>query len=240
MALFRASVSVVRDARGCCLKAITNFAGMCARRRRRPTELGARTGRSALRKRKFGAPHGSADNLLAFVKIAEQAFGRKAPASAPSSARAIARPTALDELQGEICPVCAKGFDAPSISQKFCSEACRRAAEYERWHGWRAEARKGMACEDCGGAIVDAGKSNRQACGECQRERGREAVCRYRRRLKAESRPSWRAEARKSMTCITCGGAIVGAVRSDQKRCDECRREHKRAMTRRWRLKAGG
>jgi len=66
------------------------------------------------------------------------------------------------------------------------------------------------------------------------------ALQRYRRRLKAEGRLSWRAEARKSMVCIDCGGAIVGALRSDQKRCDQCRRAHKAGFARRWRQRKAG
>jgi predicted nucleic acid-binding Zn ribbon protein len=78
----------------------------------------------------------------------------------------------LDDLPDETCALCGKGFEARTITQKYCSRKCRKKSNYTFDNALVAQARKAerdkLRCHVCGGPIPDAGSTHRKYCSICR------------------------------------------------------------------------
>lgn len=128
----------------------------------------------------------------------------------------------LPKVRTLACPHCGVTFTCRDGRRKYCTAACRSAAnrafDLQIGKETRRAARMGRTCRRCG-CTFDAPIGNRVHCEACRpielHERKIESVRRWRRR---HAKPP----AMHALTCLRCGGGFEAL---DQRRiyCDPCR-----------------
>jgi tRNA(Ile2) C34 agmatinyltransferase TiaS len=59
----------------------------------------------------------------------------------------------LDAIDGDRCEWCGAPFESSRLNQRFCCPSCKKKAEHARAAQARRDARAGLRCPQCGGAV---------------------------------------------------------------------------------------
>lgn len=131
----------------------------------------------------------------------------------------------LDDLQGDLCAWCDRGFESPYTVQKYCCNRCRKAAENaRRTAAYRAAAsgdNSGLTCPQCRSRFDAKNRAQKYCCRSCQVQS---------RNDRRRGKPL--AEALADLRCSDCGGQMPHAARCNSMRCLPCNRIIRRKRNR--------